>query len=562
MRKINNLPIIVKFFIAPVLSVVLFAAVGVVLYFAYNAIERAQADAEQIAQVSAQLQTAMLQTASGHADMMRSLAWKQSNVDDEHIQQAVTESLENLSQARTVLVQLPRLGIAAIDAPVAEIKELFEAYEQGASTTLETVPVDTFLASMFLTDAHHSYNAFTDVGRSLMQAVAGAERQTAREVGTALTLAVTSFSVAAGLAVVLVIAVATVLGRAISRSTVALTASMGRLADGDKTLEIAETERRDELGAMARAVVVFRDGLIRADELAAEAERAQESRERRTALIAESAQNFDRQAAGLLEAVAAAATELQGTANGLSGTAEQAAGRSTACAAASDQASSNVQTVSSAADELASSIQEIGRQVDASTRLATAAVSDAETSNQQVQALADAAAKIGEVVQLITSIAEQTNLLALNATIEAARAGDAGKGFAVVASEVKSLANQTAKATEEIASQVAGIQEATGNTVASIEGIGRRIHEVNEIATQVASAVEEQNAATQEIARNVQQAAGSAEDVSSNIAAVKDAATETGQAAEDVLSASVELSRQAEELNTFVQQFIADVRAA
>jgi len=221
-----------------------------------------------------------------------------------------------------------------------------------------------------------------------------------------------------------------------------------------------------------------------------------------------------------------------------------------------------VQTVASAAEELASSILEIGRQVSTSAQLATTAADDAETSDHQVQALAASAQKIGEVIQLITSIAEQTNLLALNATIEAARAGDAGKGFAVVASEVKSLANQTAKATDDIAAQISGIQEATGATVASIKGISQRIKDMREIATQVAAAVEEQNAATQEIARNVQQAASGTREVSTNIVGVSEAATQTGRAAEDVLNASGELSRQAGQLKGFVQQFLADVRAA
>jgi methyl-accepting chemotaxis protein len=366
----------------------------------------------------------------------------------------------------------------------------------------------------------------------------------------------------AGVILAIAAALAMVVARSISRPIGAMTGAMNALAGGDRAVDIPARDHKDEVGEMAKAVQVFKDNMTKADELAAQAAKDRDARDRRVAKLDDLTQTFDREVAGLLDAVASAATQLQGTADGLSGTAAQANERSTACATASDQASGNVQTVATAAEELASSIQEIGRQVDRSATIAGTAVEDAETSNKQVQALAGAAQKIGEVVQLITSIAEQTNLLALNATIEAARAGDAGKGFAVVASEVKSLANQTAKATDDIASQIGEIQEATGSTVTSIQGVGERIREMSEIAAQVASAVEEQNAATQEIARNVQQAAGGTKEVSSNIGGVNEAATETGRAAQEVLSASSELSRQAEQLKGFVQRFLSDVRAA
>ena len=364
----------------------------------------------------------------------------------------------------------------------------------------------------------------------------------------------------------LILAVAAVASVAVARSIstplTAMTKAMGALAGGSKAVDVPARDHGDEVGEMAKAVQVFKDNMIKADELAADAARQQEVRNRRAARVDELTKGFDQKVASLLEAVGVAAGRLQGTANGLSSTAEQANGQSAACAAASEQASANVETVATSAEELASSIREIGRQVDESTRLAGAAVGEADSSNRQVQTLADSAQRIGEVVALITSIAEQTNLLALNATIEAARAGDAGKGFAVVASEVKNLASQTAKATDEIAAQIAEIQEATSSTVGSIKGVGERIRAMNEIAAQVASAVEEQNAATQEIARNVQQAAGGTQEVSDNIAGVSQAATETGKAASDVLSASNELSRQADELRGFVQRFLADVRAA
>ena len=562
MKKIHNLSMMVKFFLTPVLSVALFLVIGAVLYIAYDSIKRAQDDAERIKQASSQLQEVMLNVANGHANLMRTLIAKQTNFDDEAVRQALEESLADLSLGQVALEQVPALGISAIDASVAELGAQLVDYQASASQTLNMVFVDVSIAGMYLNDSHVSYETFTENWQSLMGDVAAAEFETVAAVEAALSFAAMCFIVALGVAVLLLIGAATLLGGAISRSTLALTTSMTRLADGDKKLEIAGTDRRDELGAMARAVVVFRDGLVRADEMAAESKRDHEVREKRAASISKLTADFDGQVASLIEAVTAATGTLQGTATGLSTASDGARQGATACAAASGEASANVQTVASAAEELAASIQEIGRQVKESTRLASIAVSDSESTNRQVQALAEAASKIGEVVQLITSIAEQTNLLALNATIEAARAGEAGKGFAVVASEVKNLANQTAKATEEIAAQVGEIQEATGSTVASIKGIGERISGMNEIAAQVAAAVEEQNAATHEIARNVQQAAGSSEEVSGNIVSVSQAADETGRAAGEVLSTSAELSGQAETLDTFVRKFLADVRAA
>jgi methyl-accepting chemotaxis protein len=260
--------------------------------------------------------------------------------------------------------------------------------------------------------------------------------------------------------------------------------------------------------------------------------------------------------------VASTATEMQTAAESLASTAEETSRQSQAAAAASEQASTNVQTVSAAAEEMSSSVNEIARQVAQSAQMAKDAVDEAEKSNVSVQSLAEGSQKIGEVVELISDIASQTNLLALNATIEAARAGDAGKGFAVVASEVKSLANQTAKATEQIASQIGSIQSATDEAVTAIEGIGKKIAEMDEVSTAIASAIEEQGAATGEISSNSQQAAQGTQEVSSNVAGVNQAATETGTAATQVLGAAGELAGHAEKLRGEVGKFLETLNAA
>mgnify|MGYP003642668377 CR=1 FL=1 len=273
------------------------------------------------------------------------------------------------------------------------------------------------------------------------------------------------------------------------------------------------------------------------------------------------AENFENTVKAVVEAVSSSANQVQSAAQSMSATAEETSQQSATVAAASEEATSNVQTVASAAEELSSSIEEISRQVSQSTKISNDAVEEATKANEKVQGLAEAAQKIGEVVNLINDIASQTNLLALNATIEAARAGEAGKGFAVVASEVKSLATQTAKATEEIGAQIDQIQTATNDAVQAIQGINQTISEISEISTAIASAVEEQGAATREIAGNVQQAATGTQEVSSNIVGVSQAAEQSGATATEVLQVATNLSEQADTLSRHVDEFLEQVKS-
>ena len=350
---------------------------------------------------------------------------------------------------------------------------------------------------------------------------------------------------------------------AVTRPIQRITTEMGILAKGDTSVVVSGTEHKDEIGAMAQAVQVFKTNAIEVERLKAEQiEAERRNAEQRKQDMIRLADDFEGAVGQIIGTVSSASTQLEASATSLTGTAERSQQLATTVAGASEEASTNVQSVASATEEMASSVGEIGRQVQESARMAGDAVGQARATTERVSELSKAAARIGDVVELINTIAGQTNLLALNATIEAARAGEAGRGFAVVASEVKALAEQTAKATGEIGQQISGIQAATNDSVGAIKEISSTIERLSEISSAIAAAVEEQGAATQEIARNVQQAAQGTQQVSSNITDVQRGATETGTASSQVLSAAQMLSNDSNRLKTEVSKFLTNVRAA
>ncbi|NQV98257.1 MAG: HAMP domain-containing protein [Rhodospirillales bacterium] len=351
------------------------------------------------------------------------------------------------------------------------------------------------------------------------------------------------------------------IGRSISKPIVSMVTAMNRLSENELDIEIPGKDRTDEIGEMAKSVQVFKENAQKVERLASEnAAKEKQAETEKRQMMTNLATEFEKNVGGVIDAVSTATEKMHSSAKTMSKSATDSSEKSTSVAAAAEEASSNVNNVAAATEELSASITEISRQVMQSAEIAKKASDDAELTNSKVEGLKQTALRIGEVVGMITDIAEQTNLLALNATIEAARAGDAGKGFAVVATEVKNLAGQTAKATEEISSQISQIQAATNESADSIKGIVDTINKINVVASSISEAVEEQGKATQEIAHNIEQAAAGARDVTSNISSVNQSAQETGDAADIALSVSDELAAHSSKLRHQVDQFLAQIK--
>ena len=467
----------------------------------------------------------------------------------------------NLDRAQQALVSLEKAGLPdEVKAAFGPIKSSLSTYKAAFETTS---------AAILEADEIYRNGIAPLVSESvdkLKVAETGLKTDYQRSrVTTDGVIANTTWiqQVGGGLAVLFGGIVAFLIARSIAGPLTSMNRAMGALAGGDLKVEIPGRGKTDEIGDMAKAIQVFKESMVETERLRDE-QTALEVRqvESRKADMRKLAGEFEQAVGEIVDTVSSASTELEASAGTLTTTAARARDLSTEVASASQEASANVQAVASATEELSSSVSEIARQVQESARIASEAVVQASRTNERVGELSKAAARIGDVVELISTIAGQTNLLALNATIEAARAGEAGRGFAVVASEVKALAEQTAKATGEIAQQVSSIQAATEESVGSIREISGTIERLSEISSTVAAAVEEQGAATQEISRNVQQAAQGTQRVSANIGDVQLGASETGSASSQVLSSARTLSTDSSRLKLEVNKFLNSVRAA
>jgi len=448
----------------------------------------------------------------------------------------------------------------SLRATVAPVKAALAAY---AASFEETAAELVKAADIFDNQMVPQIESLQKIIASAEASLTGDFTATRQATGETIAATVRTQQIVALVALLLGAAIAFLVGRSIIRPIAGMTGAMEKLAAGDRNVEVPSRDATDEMGAMAKAVDVFKQNAIERVRLEEE-QKASEQRvaAQRKADMHKLANEFQAAVGTIIDTVSSASTELEAAAGTLTKTAEVTQSLSGTVAAASEQASANVQSVASATEEMTSSVNEISRQVQESARIAGEAVKQARETDGRINALSQAAGRIGDVVKLITAIAEQTNLLALNATIEAARAGEAGRGFAVVASEVKQLASQTAKATDEIGTQIAGMQTATQESVAAIKEIGGTIGRISEIASTIAAAVEEQGAATQEIARNVGEAAKGTAQVASNITDVNRGAGETGSASAQVLASAQSLSSESNHLKSEVDKFLSTVRAA
>jgi methyl-accepting chemotaxis protein len=500
-----------------------------------------------------------------HLDLYRTISWAVNSQDAKKIEESTARTRDYLRQAQDALAAIAtrwRLegdDATQRDAAAAALKD----YAEAADSVLEMAASDAATAFIFLLTAENAFGAVKQPLDALRDVQARQSDQTSaaafrtEERARLLFLSLLGFALA--LAAVVTLAVA----RMISRPIAGMTRAMTALAGGDQSIAIPGTGRKDEVGCMADAVQVFKTGMIEAERLRAEqVNAAHRAEEEKRASMRRLAADFEQAVGNIVTTVSSAAGELELAAGSLTKTASVTGELSGSVAAASEQASANVQSVASAAEEMTSSVEEISRQVRESSTIAVEAVKQAGRTDARIAELSQAAGRIGDVVKLITAIAEQTNLLALNATIEAARAGDAGRGFAVVAQEVKALASQTAKATDEIGSQIVGMQEATQDSVAAIKEIGGTIARISEISATIAAAMEEQGAATQEIARNVHEAAHGTAQVAANIVQVNQGAGETGSASTRVLSLAQSLASDSGRLKVEMEAFLATVAAA
>lgn len=423
------------------------------------------------------------------------------------------------------------------------------------------------------TEAHQSLTGTMEGIRNAMDELMAVTREAQNTVDAGMRTAAAEFKATRDIANYTVLAAVLasfaalstfgfVFGRYLLRALNQLTGIMGRLAEGDTDFEVIGKPRSDEVGAMRRAVLVFRDNALERAQLMSETEKQQEARAERQRTVDALIEGFRAEVKVLLEEVGDYAEKMHATADNLSRSATQNSEQAQNAGAASDDASKGIKSIATAADQLTAAIDEISSQVSQTAETVTKAEKAARSSDEKVAGLAEATEKIGNVVSLIREIAEQTNLLALNATIEAARAGEAGKGFAVVASEVKDLATQTGKATEEIGTQIASIQAATGDTVETIRVIAETMKEVTESTSTIAAAVEEQGSSTTEISRSIQQAVAGADQVAQNVSGVTSTASETSRSVDEVYSASQDVSARTQKLRTVVDEFLQRVAAA
>lgn len=564
----SDLSISIKLPVAPLSILVLMLVLGIV---SQRTIQKQNDTLLRVTDIAFSKRDAVMEAGvaakSANIDLYRALIWTTSSSDAERARRSVAGLAQNLELAGAAIKRLESQSL--LDPEEADLLEAIrrglQQYGVDAKNVLDMTSTDAAgiaTSLLFVGASEESYERLQDKLSELQDLeryrAAVTTDEAVNEAGRIKIVSGALLAFAALLGLAITIAVPMMVARPIKR----MTGMMDSLAKGDTNIAVDGLVAENELGKMAKALLIFRETSIEAKRLSAAQESAREVQDRRSQTFEKLCRGFDEQVSERLQAVTSATSQARIAAENMEAAARWSNERVDTMSGAAQHTFQNVQSVASASEELSASILEIGRQVEQSTRIAERAASEADRTNETVVGLVSAAKSVGNVICLINQIASQTNLLALNATIEAARAGEAGKGFAIVANEVKSLANQTGRATEEIAAQVVSIQQVSGAAVGAIADIRRTISEMHEIATSIAGAMKEQGAATQEIARNVQEAAQRTQSVSVSIGEVDQSARQTGEAAAQVLSATADLGTQSDRLQTQVDAFLAGVRAA